>query len=59
MVDKVSVQDSFRDALQDVIAIADKLAPHCTSIAEMVEMLKLAQDNNSQLNLLMSVIKTK
>lgn len=59
MADKKTVEDSFREALADVVEITKKLAPYCSSVAEMVEMMELAQSNNSQLSLLIGIVKAK
>lgn len=47
------IEASFRSSLKDVVEIAEKLAPHCKSVDELVDMLKLAIENDGQLRFLM------
>jgi len=42
----------FRKALEDVEAIASRLAPVCDSVQELVELVSLAKGNAAQLRLL-------
>lgn len=50
---KQNPEDAFRENLKDVIAIAEKLAPLCRTVEEMVGMAALALENDGQLRLLM------
>lgn len=50
------VEAAFRSSLGDVAAIAEKLAPHCRTVEEMVGMIQLAIDNDGQLRLLMDTV---
>ncbi len=47
------IESSFRSSLKDVVEIAEKLAPHCKSVDEFVEMVRLAIENDGQLRFLM------
>ena len=56
MVEKQPAEDSFRSSLEDVIAVATKLSPFCTSVEELVKMLEPALDNAAQLRLIMQTV---
>ncbi len=51
------IEDSFRNALDDVIAVAEKLSLRCNSISDMLEIVKLAKESDGQLRLLLSLVK--
>jgi hypothetical protein len=53
---EVTPEESFRQALQDVIAIVRKLSPHCKNVNELVGMAELALENDGQLALLMNQV---
>jgi hypothetical protein len=46
-------EDRFRELLRDVISIIEKLAPHCSSISDLVGMARLAIENDGQCRLMM------
>lgn len=50
------VEKSFRDSLDDLILVTEKLSPFCSSPSEMVEVLRLAQSNDMQLRILMNQV---
>ena len=52
------VEEDFRSSLQDVITIAEKLAPHCKTTEDLVQVSKLAVEHDSQLRLLISIVST-
>ncbi len=54
--EEASVEDSFRESISDAIAILEGLAPSCNSLEEMVDILKLAEKNSSQLSLIMQKV---
>lgn len=57
MVDKeLSQEEQFRSALQDVVAIGEKLSPYCKSVEELTGMVELALLNDAQLRLLMELV---
>ncbi len=59
MPDKVSAEEGFREALDDVITLVTKLAPHLSDFASLVEICQLAKNNDAQLRFLMSLIASK
>lgn len=62
MADKATqeeIEQGFRSALTDLIAIAEKLTPYCKTTLEMVDMAKHALDNDGQLRLLLSLLNAK
>lgn len=50
---KMTAEESFRKALEDVVTIAEKLADICPSSGDLTELCKLALTNDGQLALLM------
>lgn len=50
--------ESFLSSLEDLIAIADKLAPFCKMTEELIGMAKLATENDGQLRLLMGIVSS-
>lgn len=53
---KVTAEESFREALKDVVDVAEKLSSFCPSTADLVEMCQLALSNDGQLKLLISQV---
>lgn len=53
---KLTVEESFRKALEDVIEISSKLSSACESTAELVEVAQLALTNDGQLKLLLKEV---
>ena len=51
------VEDKFRESLEDVLVVCDRLAPVCRSVEELIGMLRLAVENDAQLRTLMGKIK--
>lgn len=56
MTDRSSALESFRESLEDVVAIVEGLAPFCVSTRELLEMVKLAVENDGQLRLLRQAV---
>lgn len=52
------VEDSVRTSLEEAITVAERLQPHCTTVADFIQLLKLAVENPAQLRLLISLVKT-
>ncbi len=50
------VELRFRASLEDTIEVLEKLSPFTSSVDEMIETLKLAVDNATQLRLIMGKI---
>lgn len=50
---------SFRETLEDTIAVLEGVGPLCTDIDELISMLELAKKNDSQLYLIMSHMSPK
>lgn len=53
------VEDSFRGALKDVAAIVAALAPVCKTLDDLLGMIKLAEDNDAQLRLLLREVRPR
>lgn len=51
--------DAFRDNLNDVIAIVQKLGDVCQDLPELLGICKLALENDAQLRLLMERVQKK
>ena len=49
-------EDSFREALRDVAAVLQKLAPLCRTVEEATGLVKLGLDNDAQLRILMMMV---
>jgi hypothetical protein len=49
-------ESSFRSALADVCVIVKKLAPHCKTVQELIDLCSFAQSNNAQLRMLMNEV---
>ncbi len=49
-------EESFRSSLRDLVVIADKLAPHCKTVDELVAMVNHGIENEGQTRLLMSLM---
>ena len=56
---KPSQEDGFRESLQDVVAIADRLSLHCHTVQELVELCQSAIEHDWQLRLVMSQMTQK
>jgi hypothetical protein len=50
---------SFRDSLQDLIVIVEKLSPYCQNIEDLVGMAQLALENDAQVRVLMKLVAGK
>lgn len=53
---KLTVEQSFRESLKDVVAVVQKLAPHCNGFDDLIGMVELAINNDGQLHLLMNTV---
>lgn len=49
--------DTFRDALEAVVEIAQALHPDCDTVADLVGVVELAMANDGQLRILMGRVK--
>ena len=45
--------DDFRSSIEDLITIAEKLSPYCSSVEELVGLLQLALTNDAQLKMIL------
>jgi hypothetical protein len=52
---KASQEEEFRNGLEGLIEIAERLSSHVKSVEDMVEIIKLALTNGSQLKILMAM----
>lgn len=50
------VEGQFRESLKDATVIIEKLAPHVASVEELVAVLRLAQENDTQLRLVLKEV---
>ena len=51
--------EKFREGLLDLVAFAEKVAPVCVTVADLIGMCSLALSNDGQLRLLMAVANPK
>lgn len=49
----------FRESIQDLIVVCEKLSENCESVEDLAGMLNLALTNEGQLKFLMSLITRK
>ena len=56
MPDKDDVSE-FRGVVEVMAVVAEKLAPYCSTVGELVGMLKHGLDNDAQLKLLMKTVR--
>ena len=54
--DKQNVEQSFRESLEDILRVAEKLLPYCQTVEELIGMVKPALENDAQLRLLIQVV---
>lgn len=50
---KLTAEEQLRSSIEDVISLAKKLQPICTTTQEMIEVCELALTNDAQLKMLM------
>ncbi len=58
-MEKLTAIESFQSSLEDVSVILEKLASFYTSTKELLEVLQLAQSNETQLKLLFNLVTQK
>jgi hypothetical protein len=56
MADKQTDLEVFRTGLEDLVVVAESLANHCDKTKDLIDVLKLAIENDGQAKLLMKVI---
>ena len=49
-------EQSFRNSLEDVIAIADGLSRHCKTVEDLIAVSRLAIETDAQLRIVMDLI---
>jgi hypothetical protein len=54
MPDKVS-PEQLRASLEDLVHLAERLAPHCSTTEQLVEVARLALTNDGQFSIVMSL----
>lgn len=52
---KASQIEEFREGLEGVIEIAQRLSTHVTTVEDLIGVVKLALENDSQLRILMTI----
>ena len=52
-----TVEEKIRSSLRDVVAVAEKLAPICLTVEDLVGICKLALKNDGQLLMVMERLK--
>jgi len=55
---KTLTAEEFRSSLQDVVAVLERLAPHCPRTEQLMEVCRIALESDSQLELLISLMLT-
>lgn len=56
---QADVEANFRNSLDDIVAVAEKLLPFCHTVEDLIGMAKLATKNDGQLRLLMGMVAGK
>lgn len=56
---KRTVEEEFKDDLLDVITIAEKLAPFCSTVEELIGMAKHALENDGQLRMILTLVQRR
>ena len=56
---KLTVEESFRLALEDVARIATELAPFCETTKDLIGVVTLAGENDAQLKMIMALMAKK
>lgn len=55
-LDRQEIEDSFKKSLEDLIPIAERLAPYCEKVSDLVGIIELALSNQGQLRLIISTL---
>lgn len=54
--DKAELEKGFRESLKDVLAVIDRLGPHCETFADLLAIVQRGVDDDAQLRFLMSLV---
>lgn len=54
-----TVENKFRSALSDALKLIESIGPICQNLDEVASIMRLAIDNDGQLNLLMAALSKK
>lgn len=54
-----TVEQKFRSALMDALKIVESLGPICQNLDEVASIMRLAEDNDGQLKLIMTAFAKK
>ena len=56
---KPSAEDRLQSSLKDVLVIAEKMSPYCTTVEELIGIVRLAIENPGQLRIILELVATK
>lgn len=56
---KKSQEELFREDLESVLTVVEKMSSVCQTPKEMAQMIALALENNAQLRVLMMIVQAK
>ena len=56
---QLSVEDSFRATLEDVLLVIDKAGPHCPDVSALRGVVALGLKDEGQLKFLLSLVTSK
>jgi len=56
---KKSQEQAFRESLQDVVVVVEKMLPLCPSSSDLLDILALALANEAQLRLVLQQVTKK
>lgn len=58
-ITKLTPEESFKNSLEDVKVIVEKLQPHCESIDDLVAQVNLGIENRHHLQLMIAFMKSQ
>lgn len=53
---QAEAENDFRSSLQDVLAVAKGMASYCQTVEDLIEVVRLATENEGQLRFVLRVV---
>ena len=53
------VEAGFKESLKDVATIIERLSPHCKTVPDLFDTVKLALENDTHFQLVLSIVSAK
>ena len=53
------VEAGFKESLKDVAMVIERLSPHCKTVPDLFDTVKLALENDTHFQLVMSIVLAK